>query len=65
VEVRYDLPHSGRIGASRKLSGIDGGISPLKSASVDLSKLMGFVGEVTACPDDCSLLAGQVTLREM
>jgi hypothetical protein len=35
-----------------------------KSASVDLSKLLGSVGDVTDCPDKCTL-AGQVALREM
>jgi hypothetical protein len=51
--------------ANRKLSGIDSEISPVKSGSVDLSKLSGSVGGVTACPDNCSLFAGQVALREM
>jgi hypothetical protein len=51
--------------ANRKLSGSDCGISPVKSASVDLSNLLGSVGDVMACPDNCSLSAGHVALREM
>jgi hypothetical protein len=36
-----------------------------KLRSVDLSKWLDSVGDVTAGPDNCSLFAGQVALREM
>ena len=41
-----------------------GPISNDKSARVDLSKLLGSVGNVTRCLGNCSLFAGQVALRK-
>jgi hypothetical protein len=41
------------LSANRKLPGLDGGTSSVKSAGVDLSKVVGFRSAITACSDNC------------
>ena len=47
---QFSFPFNAVPSANRKLSGLDGGISPVKSASVELFKVLSPLGRKTRFP---------------